>query len=837
MGFTFEGYKTEQPEESKSSGGFTFEGYSKPQKEKYEESLGKEIFRTGVQFPLGIAQKYSWPFDLLTTAEGAHGIQELQELQERLPELKKKFPNANWPDEIDAEKFLEANRHASEFNPISQFGIEGIIENATGLPLRPKNELQEDLRLAGMAGGLGSGSLLAKVGSSAAAFVIKKGLRNTNLPEGIQDIIALIVSGLRMNPKDALHYTKKLVDDFKKIGEKPPGSPPDFPPSAPPPPPGSSGSDGGGSGSPTSGVPPPPSIAPQLERQIPPPGAEGAPPFESNFDVGKSIKENLGLPKPEESSQNIYAAKILEPKERAKPLTPERVKVIGDELGLRPSQPKPKDLEGEIGNLFSPRRYYNTTEGGALIKREISALDEAAYENVNKLYAESREANAGIEDIHTQLVHDLLPRLERLEAIPSPSGPQNELIKSIKAIFNDIATISEGKITGYKPVNNQILIDQIQSLRQKIDYDFAHGDTRNIFKPVINDLQKSVRAAAERNNPEALEAFDKARTAYREWAEKFDNDYIRPFRDRSNKDFSKSFKGSLNPDEFNQISPILKMSENGKMLEAALKRELVNSKLEEFLKNPKKATGDAFNKALRELEAVISPQEANEVRRAIARDLGKSRIKAKEHVKPKAKEAKHPLEGKSEEQIAKMLDSISGIGELEKLLSGSKEGRQLLQELKDFKAADILYKGKLNAPDTSKSIVEILRDRESVAMLKRLLGNERFDKLKTVVDNAAKLEEFFDRLTQEIQSDPLNKLKSFFEPENLAKGALYGKKHMTYSLIKKLIDSGFVSKLYSMLRRLPKESIKDMPKERFDKLSASMAEYTKALESGGESLK
>src|SRR3990167_10884383 len=105
-------------------------------------------------------------------------------------------------------------------------------------------------------------------------------------------------------------------------------------------------------------------------------------------------------------------------------------------------------------------------------------LDEDVYRGVNELYRISREANQGVVEIHPQLVQRLANRVSELEAIPEPSDVQRRVIRASNNVIDALAQRGdEGVITGYTPVNNQILIDQIQALRQIIDYDFAHGNT------------------------------------------------------------------------------------------------------------------------------------------------------------------------------------------------------------------------------------------------------------------------------------------------------------------------------------------------------------------------
>lgn len=413
-----------------------------------------------------------------------------------------------------------------------------------------------------------------------------------------------------------------------------------------------------------------------------------------------------------------------------------RVTQKHDELGLRPPEaPVPKNIKEDVGKIFSERPFYNTTEAGKAVKNQVMKLDEEAYRKVNNLYKKSRELNANIEEIHPNLVNNLQDRLSELKKIPEPSGPQKQLISALDNILNSLVLKSEeGVIQGYKPISNQTLIDQIQSLRQKIDYDFAHGGAKNIFKPTINDIQTSVRNAAEQSgNGEALKSFDEARSSYKDWAETFDSDYVRPFRDVTNKDFSKLFKGSLDFDEANVLKEILNKSPEGQELVKASTRELVEKNLGKFFENPGSYTTSEFNKALRELEGVISPDQSKAIKEKFIEHAPKP---------PKFKASKVDKKvseylGKEPEYVGEKLNSRSGIRQLKKDLSKTDKGQALFKDMIKQKARSILNEGKVHTKSTSKDIYNVINKEKNRELFAEMVGEKEIDE---VLDQLAKKE-------------------------------------------------------------------------------------------------
>ena len=267
----------------------------------------------------------------------------------------------------------------------------------------------------------------------------------------------------------------------------------------------------------------------------------------------------------------------------------------------------------KIGDVFSKRAFKNTSQGGKAISNEIRALDDAAYKAVNKNYEISRSLNKGVIVERPILVGELRNSLKELEQIPSLSSPEKQLRTSIKQILKRLEGSEAGEFVGtYKPISNQILIDQIQSLRKKVDYDFAHGDASNIFRPTIRHLQESVENAAS-SNPKALNAWKEATNSYREWAETFDSPYVRPLRNTSNKDFSKMYKRTLDVDEYGVLKDVLNKSKKGRALSEMIERDLIEKRLGKFYKDPSKITLRELGAELRELEDIIDPKKLNKV--------------------------------------------------------------------------------------------------------------------------------------------------------------------------------------------------------------------------------
>ncbi len=162
-----------------------------------------------LQPALGYLSKFTYPADLLSLAATGESLGEFNELQERLPELQKKFPGMGVPSELDEEKYMEALRTAQETFP-TQRNFETLVEEKTGAPLTEKNTLQKMLRLGGMAGGFTPGTAGQKAISATAAPLVSQGAQAVGVPESLSDILGLGLSPLRLKSGAVKEAGEKL---------------------------------------------------------------------------------------------------------------------------------------------------------------------------------------------------------------------------------------------------------------------------------------------------------------------------------------------------------------------------------------------------------------------------------------------------------------------------------------------------------------------------------------------------------------------------------------------------------------------------------------------------
>lgn len=208
-------FKNQKQESSLPEG---FEYIDKPTPQEKKSSLS-DTMRTMFQLPLGLLKKWTWPADVLKMMSQGEAYAAITEMEERLPELKKKFPQLNWPDSIDRAGLEQKIAEASEVYP-TQGLAEKMIEEKTGIPLEPQTRTQRLLRLGGEAAGFKPGGIASKAIAGAVAPGISKTAEIARVPEPIADMIGALGSQISLKGLGKIDDLKmqQLISRAEKIG-------------------------------------------------------------------------------------------------------------------------------------------------------------------------------------------------------------------------------------------------------------------------------------------------------------------------------------------------------------------------------------------------------------------------------------------------------------------------------------------------------------------------------------------------------------------------------------------------------------------------------------------
>lgn len=328
-------------------------------------------------------------------------------------------------------------------------------------------------------------------------------------------------------------------------------------------------------------------------------------PFLKNAKVPEFVKK--GTPISSGSPPGAPPFKIPSVKE-----TTSKLKKLGGqvkEIILGPN------IAEEIPKTISPEKFKNTTKAGMELERAVSSPYKRLTRLEKKAYDRSRAANRGVEAIHPKLEASLKGSLEELEKIPDPSAPLKRFIESTKKVLNNISERApSGELVGYKPISNQVLIDQIQEYNQIPKFDFPTDTKTGIFKTLINKLTEAVDKTAKKF-PQANRSWKKAKELHARKSELFADPDVSKWTKLSDKNYSKEFRSSIDIDKIRKIKPVLEETAHGRDVLQKMKRDLVEKTFEDYFPLGKRFERREIAAALSELEPILTKKELHVVER------------------------------------------------------------------------------------------------------------------------------------------------------------------------------------------------------------------------------
>ena len=202
--------------------------------EKKEAPVKENIGRIAGQVATGLANitPAGIATNLWQTFGTGEALSELNELQERLPQLRKEFPDMGLPENIDTEKYMQAVKAASESVPTPS-NIGASIEKATGLPFNPKTDLDRKIRFISEIAGFKGSSLPENIMSGLKGQVATDLLQHAGVPKEAAEPLGLYYGLREVTPK--INVTKQATEEVGAAAEKSPGAPPKPPAGGRPP--------------------------------------------------------------------------------------------------------------------------------------------------------------------------------------------------------------------------------------------------------------------------------------------------------------------------------------------------------------------------------------------------------------------------------------------------------------------------------------------------------------------------------------------------------------------------------------------------------------------------
>ncbi len=159
-----------------------------------------------------------------------------------------------------------------------------------------------------------------------------------------------------------------------------------------------------------------------------------------------------------------------------------------------------------------------------------------------------------------------------------------------------------------------------------------------------------------------------------------------------------------------------------------MQREITDQHLKKFFDNPKAHTLREFDRTIKELEAVLSPEQISDIRESFkSKFQRKAKVEETGVVEKKEKTTTEKYLEKKPEDLQKLMNSRSGIQKLRKDAAKSEKATQIFDHYAKQKVRDIIKKGKIEGTPTGTELAEIMNIAENRELLEELLGTDAFE--------------------------------------------------------------------------------------------------------------
>jgi hypothetical protein len=403
--------------------------------------------------------------------------------------------------------------------------------------------------------------------------------------------------------------------------------------------------------------------------------------------------------------------------------------------------------------MVSPHRRNDPNLIGRETARSVKRVSNQAYQENKQLWNIA-------EDMASQ---EIMPRpelVENLRAIAeeAPShaaGGEAKLQNFAQSLIHKLER-RRGRRVHYKEMSNEQLIKEIKQARVGYDYGKIGGVQGHRVNEFINTVEQELMRTS---SDESRNALLRAREAHKNWAIRFKDPAVMPFRSEKLDKPQALYNRMTNPDTYNILRDILSQDPRGQHLLQLTARNMLEKTLEPYLMKPKSFNPMKFERDMANLKGII-PDEITE-------SVGQKLYSLHDNAinQPSQKYMKESsFSNISEREISSKLRTLEGLRQLKKELSQVPGGTEKYREIAGTMGIDLLFGGQMDVPANSDRIRRMINDRNGRPYIKETLGEDNLKALDELVDKN-KLEK---RLMEIKESPTLSAMVR--DPDILLKG-------------------------------------------------------------------
>jgi hypothetical protein len=401
---------------------------------------------------------------------------------------------------------------------------------------------------------------------------------------------------------------------------------------------------------------------------------------------------------------------------------------------------------------ISPARVVKPNLIGRDAERIVQKVSDEIYRENSRLWDEA-------EDLASHEVFNRRDLAENLHSIieESPSKPmegETRLQSHAEKLLEKLER-RRGQKVQYLAMSNAQLIKEIKEARKGYNYRLSGGVPGHRINEFINFVEQEL---IRTSSPQSRNALLRAREASKNWAIRFKDPSVLPFRDRNLSTPQESYSRLMNPDTYSILSDILERDPKGRELLKWTQRNMLEKSIEPYLLRPQSFNPIKYERDISKLEEIIPDYILGPIGEKIYNNYVQTMNK------PSKEKNEFSFSHISEAQVPSKLGTIEGLRKLKEELSKVPGGKEKYEEYAGTMGIELLFGGQMDVPANSDRIKKMLNDRNGRPYIKETLGE---DTVK-VLDELVKKNQLEKRLLEIKESPTLSSLVK--NPDIIIKG-------------------------------------------------------------------
>jgi phage terminase small subunit len=463
--------------------------------------------------------------------------------------------------------------------------------------------------------------------------------------------------------------------------------------------------------------------------------------FESAHQAGEAIRDSL------KRTENIFesAPKNLKEEQGAARSLQGRVA----------TEARPENIENNFLNRIAPDEFRNSSQAGETLRVNAEEIRQPIKEQFNERWEQFDHEVTEIEAPQAELAEDLRQFVGSREGslLLGESTAEARVLRAADNLLQRIET--EG---GLISISLSDLIKTKRTLADVADFEFGGSNFQSAYKKLVGDVNRAVERTLEQENPALMEAYQELNQDYTQYKNIFENKSVLSLFERGNENYNNIYNSIIrDPDKMRAVENILHNTPQGQRAINQMKRDYAQRVIskpnvtQREIRDLSSVLGENFERDLQNYSRarqylqdhplpVARPQGRLGVNTSVPQTPGTripsgKTLKVKETAESVQGKYYDYLKGKSNEQIIKKMDTLSGIKELKRVLSLTPEGKELFEKLSRFKIEQMIGKEmKDNLTNQLKNgkFKNLFTHGSDQAVARELLGNENFEKIRNL---------------------------------------------------------------------------------------------------------